>query len=169
MSLPKYFAIICMGILLLGYCLPYKPIIPVANATNSDWNPKSYWAYPWGKSVAHKGIDIFANKGKAVLAATSGVVIYSGYDPIGGNIIGVLGPKWRISYYAHLHENLTHTGQWVNQGKKIGSVGDTGNAAGKPPHLHYALITPLPYPWRYDSQAPHGSRKMFYLKPDDYF
>lgn len=158
-----------IAILFIGFCLPYRPIIPVKGATNSDWNAKSYWAYPWGKSITHKGIDIFAIKGKPVLAAASGLVVYSGYDAVGGNAIFVLGSKWRFSYYAHLDTNFTTVGKWVKQGEKIGTVGNTGNAAGKPPHLHYALLTPIPYLWRYDVSAPQGSQKMFYLKPDDYF
>ena len=156
-------------VLLGGYCLPYRPVIPVAQATRSDWNQRSFWAYPWGKSITHKGIDIFAPKGRPVLAADSGWVLYSGQDPLGGNVIAVLNAKWRIGYYAHLQDNLVRAGQWVSRGEPIGSVGNSGNAAGKPPHLHYAVLSLLPYPWRYDNQSPQGHLKMFYLKPDDYF
>ena len=51
-------------------------------------------------------------------------------------------------------------------GKKIGTVGTTGNAVGKPPHLHYAVVTPVPYVWRMGA-GQQGWKKMFYLNPDE--
>ena len=58
--------------------------------------------------------------------------------------------------------------QPVKRGKKLGTVGDTGNAKGKPPHLHYAITTPFPYFWLQDDQAVQGWKKMFYLNPDSW-
>jgi len=49
----------------------------------------------------------------------------------------------------------------------IGTVGATGNAKGKSPHLHYSMTTIVPYPWRIDF-AKQGWKKMFYLNPIDY-
>ena len=51
-------------------------------------------------------------------------------------------------------------------GTNLGTVGDTGNAVGKPPHLHYAITTPFPYWWLRDSEVIQGNRKMFHLDPD---
>jgi hypothetical protein len=45
-------------------------------------------------------------------------------------------------------------------------VGDTGNARGKPPHQHYAVLSVIPYPWRIDG-ATQGWKKMFYLDPGE--
>ena len=91
----------------------------------------------------------------------------TGQLKFGGNIVLILGPKWRIHYYAHLQEIQTKPFQWVECGEQIGTVGTTGNAVGKPPHLHYAMATLLPYVWRID-KAPQGWKKMFYLNPIDY-
>ena len=55
-------------------------------------------------------------------------------------------------------------GDWVWRGETVGAVGSTGNAAGKPPHLHYAIITAMPYPWRITTE-PQGWQKMFFLDP----
>jgi murein DD-endopeptidase MepM/ murein hydrolase activator NlpD len=82
----------------------------------------------------------------------------------GGNSVMVLGPKWRIHYYAHLDEIHTKKFLFVRKGEAIGTVGNTGNAAGKPPHLHYSVITVIPYPWKMDS-SPQGWKKIFYLNP----
>jgi len=138
--------------------------MPVQGATRADWNPRSFWYYPWGASGVHKGIDVFAQESRPVLAATSGVVIGSGFHGAGGNMIAVLGPRWRIHYYAHLSRLDVAAGAWVWRGEAIGAVGSTGNAAGKPPHLHYAVITAVPYPWRITAE-PQGWLKMFFLDP----
>jgi peptidoglycan LD-endopeptidase LytH len=58
-----------------GLLLPEKLIIPVKGATKADWNSKSFWFSPWGKSGVHKGIDIFAKEGTPVISACSGLVV----------------------------------------------------------------------------------------------
>jgi peptidoglycan LD-endopeptidase LytH len=141
-----------------------RPAMPVQGAVRADWNPRSFWYYPWGASGVHKGIDIFAPEGRPVLAATSGLVIRSGFHRAGGNMIAVLGPRWHIHYYAHLSRLDVEEGDWVWHGETVGAVGSTGNAAGKPPHLHYAIITAMPYPWRITTE-PQGWQKMFFLDP----
>ena len=55
----------------------------------------------------------------------------------------------------------------MTKGEIIGKVGCTGNAVGKPAHLHYTIETYIPYFWRWDSDF-LGWQKMFYLNPIDY-
>jgi len=86
---------------------------------------------------------------------------------MGGNVVLVLGPKWRLHYYAHLKEIKTSRFSFVSSGSPIGSVGTTGNAVGKPAHLHYTIATVIPYPWRMDTD-PQGWKKMFYLDSSKY-
>jgi len=150
--------------LLLLLLWPDDPLIPVAGASRADWNPRSFWHYPWGSSGVHKGIDIFAPEGRPVLAATSGLVFRSGVYGNGGNMIAILGPRLRVHYYAHLSRLDVDDGAWVWRGDVIGTVGTTGNAAGRPPHLHYVIATVIPYPWRI-TFGPQGWRKMFFLDP----
>ena len=148
----------------LGFLFPSSQTVPVHGATSSDWNHGSYWHHPWGKSGVHKGIDIFASEGTPVVASVGGLVIFSSSISAGGNVVGVLGPKWRVHYYAHLQTRSAQVGELVSRGEQIGTVGSTGNAAGKPPHLHYAIVTIVPYPWRLSSE-PQGWKKSFYLNP----
>jgi murein DD-endopeptidase MepM/ murein hydrolase activator NlpD len=54
----------------------------------------------------------------------------------------------------------------VSRGQKVGEVGNTGNANGKPTHLHYSIISLIPDPKRYSSQT-QGWKRMFYLNPDE--
>jgi murein DD-endopeptidase MepM/ murein hydrolase activator NlpD len=155
-------------ILLIGLAIPQNLHMPVEGAHPADYNPQSFWYYPWGKSGTHKGVDIFAKTGTPIHASTKGIVLYAGTLSLGGKVVVVLGPKWRLHYYAHLQEITTGTLSAVSQNTQIGTVGSSGNAAGKAPHLHYSIATIIPYPWRIDTD-PQGWKKMFFLNPIDYF
>jgi len=154
-------------IILIGMLLPQQLKMPVQGASAADYNAETFWYYPWGKSVTHKGVDIFAKTGTAIHASTRGIVLYAGQISLGGNFVVVLGPKWRLHYYAHLEEISTSTLSFVSQSTKIGTVGTSGNATGKSPHLHYSIVSLIPYPWRIDASQ-QGWKKMFYLNPIAY-
>lgn len=154
-------------ILVAGLLIPEDLKVPVAGADRSDWNAQSFWFEPWGSSGVHKGIDIFAPIGREVVAASGGVVLYSGQLAKGGEVIAILGPKWRIHYYAHLQRRAVASGAWVWSGVAIGTVGDTGNAVGKSPHLHYSILSLVPLPWKASGQT-QGWKRMFYLDPGDH-
>jgi murein DD-endopeptidase MepM/ murein hydrolase activator NlpD len=151
-------------ILALGLLLPARGVVPVQNATNKDWNPYSYWYFPWGKSGVHKGIDIFAKAGTPVLASTAGFVLFKGNIKLGGNVVAVLGPKWRLYYYAHLQKTDVHFLDWVSLGEVIGRVGTTGNATDKPAHLHFSVMTLIPNPAEITTET-QGWKRMFYVNP----
>lgn len=155
---------IIVAIVIAIFCWPTDYIIPVKGANSSSYHPESFWYYPWGKSVTHKGVDIFAKYGEDVLASTSGIVIYVGEVAMGGKIVLILGPRLRSHYYAHLSKIKVEKYQWVNQGEVIGNVGDSGNAKGKSPHLHYSIVNCFPRFWKID-QSPQGWKKMFYVNP----
>lgn len=151
------------AVLGIGFAVPEAPLIPVTGATAKDWNPKTFWYEPWGVSGVHKGIDVFAPQGRNVVSAVPGVVVYQGHLGIGGNVVAVLGPKWRVHYYAHL-ASADPSPRFLSRGEKLGLVGTSGNAAGTPPHLHYSVVSLIPLPWRFSS-AEQGWKKMFYLDP----
>lgn len=156
-----------LGILVAGMLIPQNFTMPVEGAGSADYHPESFWYYPWGKSGTHKGVDIFAAEGTALKSSTMGIVLYSGELSMGGKVIFVLGPKWRIHYYAHLKESNASMFQLVHSGEVMGSVGNSGNAQGKAPHLHYSITTLIPYVWRIDG-AKQEWKKMFYLNPIEY-
>lgn len=151
-------------IILSGLLLPARMVIPVEGATRHDWNHQTFWNARWGRSGVHKGIDIFAEVDKPVLAATYGLVIFKGWRRLGGNVVAILGPKWRIHYYAHMKEIKTGWLSLVAQRQIIGTVGRTGNARNKPSHLHYSVMSLVPQPWRWDD-SPQGWKKSFFLDP----
>jgi murein DD-endopeptidase MepM/ murein hydrolase activator NlpD len=101
------------------------------------------WGGARSEGRRHEGIDIFAPRGTQVLSATHGMVLYRGWNRLGGKTVTVLGPGGYRHYYAHLNEyDAPGNGDWVEQGEVLGYVGDTGNAAGTPPHLHYGIYAP---------------------------
>lgn len=164
MKFIKLFIIGSLALFLIGLLIPESIRMPVKGASKSDYNQESFWYHPWGKSITHKGVDIFAKKGTAVVSATPGLVLSTGKLGVGGNIVVVLGPKWRFHYYAHLDEIKTKSFSTVSANEVIGTVGNTGNARNTPSHLHYTIATPLPHFWLADT-SPQGWVKMFYLNP----
>ncbi|EHK62939.1 membrane protein related to metalloendopeptidase [Achromobacter arsenitoxydans SY8] len=98
----------------------------------------------WGAARSggrkHEGIDIFAARGTPVLSATEGVVTRIGGNSLGGQVVWVMGPGRQMHYYAHLDGYADiRRGQLVAPGDVLGFVGNTGNAGGTPPHLHYGI------------------------------
>jgi len=85
---------------------------------------------------------------------------------MGGRAIIILGPRWRFHYLAHLGQWHVSRFSFVARGQLVGEVGTSGNAAGKPPHLHYAITSLLPRPWR-TSSATQGWKRMFFVDPNN--
>lgn len=152
---------------LIGFCIPEKFSMPVEGATQKDYRQDSFWYFPWGKSGVHKGVDIFAKAGTNVRASTGGIVYSTGYDDMGGNYIVILGPKWHFHYYAHLKEIQTSGLSWVSRKEIIGTVGNTGNARNRPPHLHYSITSLFPRFWCADGSK-QGWKKMYFINPVPY-
>jgi murein DD-endopeptidase MepM/ murein hydrolase activator NlpD len=167
LSRRKLFGFALLALVVVGLLIPQHFINPVEGANKGSFNSKSFWYYPWGKSGTHKGVDIFAREGTNVLSSTGGLVVFKGQIARGGNVVLILGPKWRLHYFAHLKDIDVNTFSWTQQGEAIGTVGTTGNAKGKPPHLHYSIVTLIPYPWKIDG-AKQGWKKMFYVNPTEY-
>jgi murein DD-endopeptidase MepM/ murein hydrolase activator NlpD len=90
---------------------------------------------------AHQGTDIMAPAGTPLLACERGIITRMGSDVLGGTKIWVKGQSGTYYYYAHLSsfaEGMVD-GLVVEAGTIIGYVGDTGNAKGGAPHLHFQI------------------------------
>ncbi|CAD2223858.1 Membrane protein similar to metalloendopeptidase [Pseudoalteromonas sp. 3J6] len=164
----RFILVLLTAVFLIGMIIPDDIVIPVEGATPNDWNHNTFWYEPWGSSVVHKGIDIFGKKGTATLSSSKGLVIYTGTTRKGGNVVAVLGPKWRIHYYAHMDSYSVTTGTVVKTGSVIGVLGDSGNAQGKQPHIHYSILSIIPIPWLATTQT-QGWKRMFFLNPHEMF
>ena len=159
--------LIIVAIIVIGLLIPQNLKMPVVGADNNSYNHETFWYEGWGTSIVHKGIDVFAKKGTSVHSATKGIVLITTEYGKGGKFVLVLGPKWRLHYYAHLDEIKTKRFAFVTQDTEIVTVGNSGNAINTPAHLHYGIGTLVLYPWRID-RSPLGYQKMFYLNPIDY-
>jgi murein DD-endopeptidase MepM/ murein hydrolase activator NlpD len=95
------------------------------------------------------GTDIMAARGTPVVAVCSGSV-RPHWNNLGGNSITLTGSNGWTYYYAHLNAYAVHGGR-VKAGQVIGYVGNTGDAAGGPTHLHFQMgphgrwVDPYPY------------------------
>ena len=87
---------------------------------------------------SHRGTDIFAPVGTPVLAIVAGTV-RADNDPKGGQVAYLRAPDGASYYYAHLREYVGTFPRAVQAGEVIGTVGTTGNAQGKTPHLHFEV------------------------------
>jgi murein DD-endopeptidase MepM/ murein hydrolase activator NlpD len=89
----------------------------------------------------HHGDDIFAPLGAPVLAVADGVVFSVGLNKIGGNRLWLQDKAGNQFYYAHLsaYTPLARNGTQVHAGDVLGFVGNTGDAAGGPYHLHFEV------------------------------
>lgn len=120
---------------------PDEPLtVPVRGIVRSQI-AQTYGADRSG-SRSHEGIDIFAPRNTAVIAAAPGYVFWIAENQgLGGNWVMVAGAGGRYYYYAHLEAFAPglYVGKRVETGDPIGFVGDSGNAKGTPTHLHFGV------------------------------
>jgi len=106
------------------------PVFGVVAFTND-------WGQPRSGGRTHQGTDMFAAMGTPVVAVVGGTVSDAS-GGLGGISLNLAGDDGVRYFYAHLSRVERPSGR-VNAGDVIGYVGDTGNAAGGPPHLHFQL------------------------------
>ena len=120
--------------------MPAPETIPVPVSGVRSVTLHDTWHAARGNGRKHEGIDIFARRGTPVRSATEGIVMRVGENRLGGRVVWVLGPGGQRHYYAHLDGYADIApGMRVEAGRLLGYVGNTGNAAGTPPHLHYGI------------------------------
>ncbi|MDQ2984585.1 MAG: M23 family metallopeptidase [Actinomycetota bacterium] len=89
----------------------------------------------------HHGDDIFAPLGAPLLACAEGTVFSVGWNEVGGNRLWLRDAQGNEFYYAHLSafSPLARNGAHVKAGEVVGFVGNTGDAAGTPYHVHFEI------------------------------
>ncbi len=111
------------------------------NTFTNDWHAPR-------RGHLHQGCDVFAADGTPLVACVSGTV-HHGEGKNAGLYVRLVGDDGNVYYYMHCRR-FAATGH-VAAGTVIAYVGDTGNAEGGPPHLHFeihpgggAAINPYP-------------------------
>lgn len=103
------------------------------------------WGYPRMVGTeyehGHQGVDIMADFGTPLYAVERGIITRVGVDVLGGTKLWLKGQSGTHYYYAHLaaYADGMVEGALVNAGDVVGYVGDTGNARGGAPHLHFQV------------------------------
>ena len=104
---------------------------------------------------SHVGIDIVAKEGEPILAAATGVVVFSGWTYEFGNMIILYHGDDYFTHYGHNKQNFKKQLDIVKRGEVIALVGSTGISTG--PHLHFEVwrefspVDPMLYFPEYDS------------------
>ena len=121
--------------------LPIDPpsIWPIEPSVDDISSGYGYAIHPFSKKRRfHKGIDIRAKVGTAIMAPADATVVEAGYDDKRGNYIILKHDDIYTTRYNHLSEIRIKKGATVKQGEVIGKVGSTGLSTG--PHLHYEVL-----------------------------
>ncbi len=85
----------------------------------------------------HSGIDLPAQFGSSILAASHGRVSFTGYLPRYGNLVEIDHGQGYVTRYGHAERILVNVGDLVMASQIIGTVGTTGRTTG--PHLHFEV------------------------------
>jgi murein DD-endopeptidase MepM/ murein hydrolase activator NlpD len=109
------------------------------------------WGFPRSGGRRHQGVDMFAAYGTPLYAVADATVVAVGSNRLGGLTVSLVDGAGDRYYYAHLASTAVERGQRVAVGTVIGSTGDSGNARGTPPHLHWQVhpgggVPVNPYP-----------------------
>ncbi|HEU5249319.1 MAG TPA: M23 family metallopeptidase, partial [Thermoanaerobaculia bacterium] len=112
------------------------PIYGTASFGDSFGGPR-----PGVRGGWHHGEDLFAPLGAPVLAVADGTLHTIGFNRLGGYRLWLRDGLGNEFYYAHLsaYTQLAVEGRRVEAGDVIGFVGDTGDADGGSPHLHFEI------------------------------
>ena len=142
---------------------------PHLNAKHSEFlesmvfpvkNIMSHFYDDWGEirgngKRVHEGIDIRAQKGSPIVAIADGRINTVSYSESSGYYIAIDHQNGWLSLYVHLDDDINgndnlggrdtafadgiYLGGEVIAGQTIGYVGDSGNAEGTVPHVHFEV------------------------------
>ncbi|ALC81932.1 MULTISPECIES: murein hydrolase activator EnvC family protein [Bacillus] len=143
-----------------------EPVTKASEPTNSNTSGfirpapgtlTSNFGARWG--TTHFGVDIAqAGSDVPIYAAAAGTVYSSQYSSSYGNVVFIthnINGQTYQTVYAHMSSRQVSTGDRVEQGQRIGTMGNTGDSQGQ--HLHFELhkglwngaksnaVNPVPY------------------------
>lgn len=128
-----------------------NPVVPTSQKRNpqSIQSPiKGSWLSSGGFSLqstdkrhpnGHMGVDMRAPAGTPIYSMAPGVVTGVGESALGGNTINIQHANGLRTYYAHCSTVKVQKGDRVDNNTIIATVGDSGNAKGTVPHLHFQV------------------------------
>jgi len=115
--------------------------------------PSSGWFYrEFGNTVSpftgrvemHRGLDIVAPRGTAIVATADGIVTKADLEEHYGLVVEIDHGNGYVTRYGHNMRNVAQPGMKVKRGQIIAYVGSTGRSSCT--HVHYEVIKDgLPY------------------------
>ena len=115
--------------------IPVLMGVRVANLSPNFGDPRD------GGAREHEGLDIMAPMGAFIASPTEAVVVRTGDGSSSGIYVTTANPGGETFTYMHLSDiaDGIKTGTVLKAGELLGYVGDTGNAKGGAPHLHFEI------------------------------
>jgi murein DD-endopeptidase MepM/ murein hydrolase activator NlpD len=130
---------------------------PGTGATTSEYGQRLHPILGYVKM--HTGLDFGRGDGR-IYAADAGTVVQATWNNAYGNMVvidhGEVNGQRLTTMYAHQAGLMVNTGQRVEKGQVIGTIGSTGYSTG--PHLHFEVRLDGqhtdPWPWIQNAPAP---------------
>lgn len=117
-----------------------KKMIVAVSPISEGWSSSNFgWRLdPFtGKNAMHEGVDFVVPEGTPIMAAASGIVVFSGYHEQYGNMLEIDHGHDIVTRYAHASRLLVKIGQIVRRGEEIAKAGSTGRSTGN--HMHFEV------------------------------
>ena len=126
------------------------PVDNIKSHFYDDWKEKR-----GGGTRLHLGLDVRAPKGSKIVSVADGKINTVAFNESSGYYIAIDHMNGWMSLYVHLDDDIVGNdnagdksvafakdfkkGDFVKRGEVIGFVGNSGNAEGTVPHLHFEL------------------------------
>jgi len=118
----------------IGYDKDWDNFSSPQSTANSDFSKRATHSGAGGHLKGHFGVDIFGVRGTPIVAPVDGVVKLNFGN---GNTVIIQDEDGYSHWLGHLDSISVDDGKVVEAGTKVGTLGDSGNAKGTAPHLHY--------------------------------
>ena len=132
----------------LGVLLLCALALPVSSARAWTWPVNGQVirvfnfdrAHPYAGGQ-HRGVDISAESGAAVIAPAEGLVSFAGTVPGGGRTVSIQTPFGTTVTLLHLGSVAVARGMLVNEGSTVGAVGPSDDPGLPEPHVYLGIRT----------------------------
>ncbi len=122
----------------IGWDQNWNDFSPATGLQNTDF----YLGGTPGHPTGHHGLDIFGPKGAPLAAPVTGEIVSINFDDTGkgGRRITIKRGD-HYFYLCHLDSVAPglKVGDTIDAGTQVGTLGNSGNASGTAPHLHFSI------------------------------